>query len=45
MANEVESDIDELWERWRCEVDKGQSKERVDKYLAEHMYKSSPRNN
>ena len=41
MANEVESDIDELWERWRCEVDKGQSKERVDKYLAEHMTNTS----
>ena len=28
---------EELWERWRCEVDKGQGKERIDKYLAEHM--------
>lgn len=32
---------EELWERWRCEVDKGQSKERVDKYLAEHMTNTS----
>jgi len=28
---------DELWERWRCEVDKGQTPVRVDKYLTEHM--------
>ncbi len=28
---------DELWERWRCEVDKGQAPVRVDKYLTEHM--------
>ena len=32
----VEQD-DELWERWRCEVDKGQTPVRIDKYLAEHM--------
>ena len=33
-----ENDIlDELWERWRCEVDKGQTPVRVDKYLSEHM--------
>ena len=32
---------DELWERWRCEVDKGQGKERIDKYLAEHMTNTS----
>ena len=32
---------DEIWERWRCEVDKGQSKVRVDKYLAEHMTNTS----
>ncbi len=32
---------DELWERWRCEVDKGQGKVRVDKYLAEHMTNTS----
>jgi len=36
---EIESD--EIWERWRCEVDKGQGKERVDKYLAEHMTNTS----
>lgn len=28
---------EELWERWRCEVDKGQTSVRVDKYLTEHM--------
>ncbi len=28
---------EELWERWRCEVDKGQTPVRVDKYLSEHM--------
>ncbi len=28
---------EELWERWRCEVDKGQTPVRVDKYLTEHM--------
>ena len=27
----------EIWERWRCEVDKGQTPQRIDKYLAEHM--------
>ncbi|MCR5533464.1 MAG: RluA family pseudouridine synthase [Paludibacteraceae bacterium] len=32
---------DELWERWRCEVDTGQGKERIDKYLAEHMTNTS----
>lgn len=32
----IEQD-DELWERWRCEVDKGQTPVRIDKYLAEHM--------
>ena len=32
---------DDLWERWRCEVDKGQGKERIDKYLAEHMTNTS----
>lgn len=29
--------IEELFERWRCEVDKGQTPIRVDKYLTEHM--------
>ena len=28
---------EELWERWKCEVDKGQTPVRIDKYLAEHM--------
>lgn len=28
---------EELWERWRCEVDKGQAPIRIDKYLSEHM--------
>ena len=37
--NDIEQD--ELWERWRCEVDKGQGKERIDKYLAEHMTNTS----
>ena len=32
---------EELFERWRCEVDKGQGKERIDKYLAEHMTNTS----
>lgn len=32
---------EEIWERWRCEVDSGQGKERVDKYLAEHMTNTS----
>ena len=27
----------EVWERWRAEVDKGQTPQRIDKYLAEHM--------
>ena len=38
-SNDIESE--ELWERWRCEVDKGQGKERIDKYLAEHMTNTS----
>ena len=28
---------EELWIRWSCEVDKGQTPVRIDKYLAEHM--------
>lgn len=32
-----EDESEELWERWRCEVDKGQTPIRIDKYLAEHM--------
>ena len=35
-ANEI-IEQDELFERWRCQVDKGQTPVRVDKYLAEHM--------
>ena len=38
---ELEIESEELWERWRCEVVKGQGKERVDKYLAEHMTNTS----
>ena len=34
---EEEDIIEEVFERWRCEVDKGQSPVRVDKYLSEHM--------
>ena len=30
-------EAEEIWERWRCEVDKGQTPVRIDKYLAEHM--------
>ena len=32
---------EDIWERWRCEVDKGQGQERIDKYLAEHMTNTS----
>ena len=41
--NEEIQDIEseELWERWRCEVDAGQGKQRIDKYLAEHMTNTS----
>ena len=28
---------DEVWEHWRCEVDKGQALLRVDKFLTQHM--------
>ena len=37
----IENEGEELFERWRCEVDKGQGKERIDKYLAEHMTNTS----
>ena len=43
MLTDINEDSDiifgqeELFERWRCEVDKGQSPQRIDKYLAEHM--------
>ena len=30
-------DEEEIFERWRCQVDKGQTPQRVDKYLSEHM--------
>ncbi|MBQ7631878.1 MAG: RluA family pseudouridine synthase [Paludibacteraceae bacterium] len=40
-GSDIEIEQEELWERWRCEVDKGQSKERIDKYLAEHMTNTS----
>lgn len=41
--NELPNDIEQedVWERWRCEVDKGQGKERIDKYLAAHMTNTS----
>ena len=41
MKEDLEIENDDLWERWRCEVDKGQGKERIDKYLAEHMTNTS----
>ena len=41
LDDTLDIEQEELWERWRCEVDKGQSKERVDKYLAEHMTNTS----
>lgn len=40
-SEELDIEQDEQWERWRCEVDKGQGKERIDKYLAEHMTNTS----
>lgn len=30
-------DEEEVFERWRCQVDKGQTPQRIDKYLSEHM--------
>ena len=33
----VDIEPQEVWERWRCDVDKGQTPQRIDKYLAEHM--------
>ena len=41
VIGEEDIEQEELWERWRCEVDKGQGKERIDKYLAEHMTNTS----
>lgn len=40
MVNEdrnIAEQEEEVFERWRCLVDKGQTPQRVDKYLAEHM--------
>ena len=38
MTEEIQNiEQDEVWERWRSEVDKGQALQRIDKYLAEHM--------
>lgn len=39
LTEDIEQE--ELWERWRCEIEKGQGKERIDKYLAEHMTNTS----
>lgn len=38
--NHIEQD-EELFERWRCVVDKGQSPLRIDKYLFDHMGNTS----
>lgn len=38
--NHIEQD-EELFERWRCMVDKGQSPLRIDKYLFDHMGNTS----
>ena len=40
-GSNIDIEQEDIWERWRCEVDKGQSKERIDKYLAEHMTNTS----
>ena len=40
-GSDIDIEQEDIWERWRCEVDKGQSKERIDKYLAEHMTNTS----
>ena len=37
LDTEFDIDQQEVWERWRTEVDKGQTPQRIDKYLAEHM--------
>ena len=39
LMEDIESE--DIWERWRCEVDKGQGKERIDKFLATHMTNTS----
>ncbi len=41
MNEDWDIEQEEIWERWRCEVDKGQGKERIDKYLTEHMTNTS----
>ena len=41
MEEDWNIESEEVFERWRCEVDKGQGKERIDKYLAEHMTNTS----
>ena len=41
IEENLDIESEEIWERWRCEVDKGQGKERIDKYLAEHMTNTS----
>ena len=41
MSGSEDIEQEEIFERWRCEVDKGQGKERIDKYLAEHMTNTS----
>lgn len=40
-GSDIDIEQEDIWERWRCEVDKGQGKERIDKYLAEHMTNTS----
>ena len=37
IDTELDLEPQEVWERWRTEVDKGQTPQRIDKYLAEHM--------
>ena len=41
IEENLDIESEEIWERWRCEVDRGQGKERIDKYLAEHMTNTS----
>ena len=35
LDKELDIEQQEVWERWRCEVDKGQTPQRIDKYLAD----------
>ena len=37
LDTELDIEQQEVWERWRSEVDKGQTPQRIDKYLAEHI--------